>query len=200
MRYPRQMLAIFYGPLLLLLSVACSSGASGAEPTPTPLPTPVVAEKPTYVVQRGPVTKSLEFTGRVGPVKQQDLFFRTDGFVRSVKVERNDQVKAGDLLADLEIGDLENQLAEAQLKLKEAERTSQNALADAEAELEKARLQLQKKLSEDVKAAVVAKQIALQNAQDARKYAYDEYDKAIHRPWDPDEVTDRYKKNFIEAD
>ena len=39
-----------------------------------------------------------------------------------------------------------------------------------------------------------------QNAQDARKYAYDEYDKAIHRPWDPDEVTERYKKNFVEAD
>jgi multidrug efflux pump subunit AcrA (membrane-fusion protein) len=186
--------------LLLLILTACSSGASDAEPTPTPLPTPVVAEKPTYVVQRGTVTKSLEFTGRVGPVKQQDLFFRTDGFVRNVNVERNAQVKTGDLLADLEIGDLENQLAEAQLKLKEAERTSDTSLADAEAELGKARLQLQKKLAEDVKATVVAKEIALQNAQDARKYAYDEYDKAIHRPWDPDEVTERYHKNFVEAD
>src|SRR5512135_1988304 len=90
--------------LLLLILTACSSSASDAEPTPTPLPTPVVAEKPTYLVQRGPVTKSLEFTGRVGPVKQQDLFFRADGFARNVKVERNAQVKAGDLLSDLEIG------------------------------------------------------------------------------------------------
>jgi multidrug efflux pump subunit AcrA (membrane-fusion protein) len=188
------------GGLSLLILTACSSGVSDAEPTPTPLPTPVVAEKPTYIVQRGPVTKSLEFTGRVGPVKRQDLFFRTDGFVRNVKVERNAQVKTGDLLADLEIVDLENQLAEAQLKLKEAERTSNTSLADEEAELEKARLQLQKKLAEDVKATVVAKQIALENAQDARKYAYDEYDKAKNRPWDPDEVTDRYKKNFIEAE
>ena len=133
-------------------------------------------------------------------MKQQDLFFRADGFVRNVNVERNAQVKSGDLLADLEIGDLENQLAEAQLKLKEAERTSNTSLADAEAELEKARLQLQKKLAEDVKATVVAKQIALENAQDARKFAYDEYDKAINRPWDPDEVTERYHKNFVEAD
>ena len=185
---------------LLLILAACTTSASDAEPTPTPLPTPVVAEKPTYVVQRGAVTKSLEFTGRVGPVKQQDLFFKADGFVRNVKVERNAQVKTGELLADLEIVDLENQLAEAQLKLKDAERTSNTSLADAEAELEKARLQLQKKLVEDVKATVVAKQVALQNAQDARKYAYDEYDKAIHRPWDPDEVTERYHKNFVEAD
>ncbi len=186
--------------LLLLILTACSSGTSDAEPTPTPLPTPVVAEKPTYIVQRGTVTKSLEFTGRVGPVKQQDMFFRTDGFVRNVKVERNAQVKSSDLLADLEIGDLENQLAEAQLKLKEAERTSNNSLADAEAELEKARLQLQKKLAEDVNATVVAKRVALENAQDMRKYAYDEYDKAKNRPWDPDEVTERYRKNFVEAD
>ncbi|CAG0935896.1 hypothetical protein TFLX_04747 [Thermoflexales bacterium] len=185
---------------LLLILTACSSGASEAEPTPTPLPTPVVAEKPTYVVQRGPVTKSLEFTGRVGPVKQQDLFFRADGFVRNVQVERNDQVKTGDLLADLEIGDLENQLAEAQLKLKEAERTSNTSLADAETELEKARLQLQKKLAEDAKATVVAKQVALENAQDLRKYAYDEYDKAKNRPWDPDQVTESYRKSFVEAE
>lgn len=47
---------------------------------------------------------------------------------------------------------------------------------------------------------MVAKRIALENAQDARKYAYDEYDKAKNRPWDPDTVTDQYKKNFIEAD
>jgi multidrug efflux pump subunit AcrA (membrane-fusion protein) len=186
--------------LLLLILTACSSGASDAEPTPTPLPTPVVAEKPTYIVLRGTVTKSLEFTGRVGPVKQQDLFFRTDGFVRNIKVERNAQIKSGDLLADLEIGDLENQLAEAQLKLKEAERTSNTSLADAETELEKARLQLQKKLAEDVNAAVVSKQMTLENAQDARKYAYDEYDKAKNRPWDPDEVTESYRKSFVEAD
>jgi multidrug efflux pump subunit AcrA (membrane-fusion protein) len=182
------------------LLTACSTGGSNLDPTPTPLPTPVVPEKPTYLVQRGTVTKSLEFTGRVAPVKQQDLFFRTDGFVRNVKVQRNDRVKAGDLLADLEISDLENQLAEARLNLTKAERESSTALDDAQTALDKAKLELQKKLAEDINATVVAKQIALANAQDARKYAYDEYDKAIHRPWDPDEVTERYRKNFVEAD
>jgi multidrug resistance efflux pump len=84
--------------------------------------------------------------------------------------------------------------------LKEAERTSNTSLADAETELEKARLQLQKKLAEDVKATVVAKQVALENAQDLRKYAYDEYDKAKNRPWDPDQVTESYRKSFVEAE
>ena len=185
---------------VLLLLAACSANNSSTEPEPTPLPTPVVAEKPTYTVQRGPVTKSLEYTGRVAPVNQQDLFFRTDGFVRNVKIQRNDQVKAGDLLADLEIGDLENQWAEAKLNLTKAERESGTAVEDAQAALDKAKLELQKKQAEDINAVVVAKQIALANAQDARKYAYDEYDKAIHRPWEDDDVTERYKKNFTEAD
>lgn len=185
---------------VLLLLAACGANNSSTEPEPTPLPTPVVAEKPTYTVQRGPVTKSLEYTGRVAPVNQQDLFFRTDGFVRNVKIQRNDQVKAGDLLADLEIGDLENQLAEAKLNLTKAERESGTAVDDAQAALDKAKLELQKKQAEDINAVVVAKQIALANAQDARKYAYDEYDKPIHRPWEDDDVTDRYKKNFTEAD
>ena len=185
---------------VLLLLAACGANNSSTEPEPTPLPTPVVAEKPTYTVQRGPVTKSLEYTGRVAPVNQQDLFFRTDGFVRNVKIQRNDQVKAGDLLADLEIGDLENQLAEAELNFTKAERESGTAVEDAQAALDKAKLELQKKQAEDINAVVVAKQIALANAQDARKYAYDEYDKAIHRPWEDDDVTDRYKKNFTEAE
>ena len=185
--------------VLLWLS-ACSTSTSDSEPTPTPLPTPVVAEKPTYTVQSGPVTKSLEFTGRVAPVNQQDLFFRTDGFVRNVKIQRNDQVKAGALLADLEIGDLENQLAEAKLNLTKAQRESGSAVDDAQAVLDKAKLELQKKQAEDINAVVVAKQVALANAQDARKYAYDEYDKALHRPWDKPEVTERYHKNFTEAD
>ena len=33
-----------------------------------------------------------------------------------------------------------------------------------------------------------------------RKFAYDEYDKAKNRPWEDDEVTEQYHKNFVEAD
>jgi HlyD family secretion protein len=120
--------------------------------------------------------------------------------VRNVTVQRNDQVKAGTLLADLEIGDLENQLAEAKLNLTKAERESGTAVADAQTTLDKAKLELQKKLAEDIDATVIIKQAALENAQDTRKYAYDEYDKAIHRPWDPDYVTANYQKDFVRAD
>ena len=61
--------------LLALLAVwlgACQSSESGEAPTPTPLPTPVAVEKPTYTVERGTVVNTLEFTGRVSPVIEQE--------------------------------------------------------------------------------------------------------------------------------
>ena len=75
--------------------------------TPTPLPTPVVLEKPTYTVELGTVVETLEFTGRASPVQEQELFFETGGNVSAVNVARGDWVKAGDVLAELEVDDLE---------------------------------------------------------------------------------------------
>ncbi|RPI33726.1 MAG: efflux RND transporter periplasmic adaptor subunit, partial [Chloroflexota bacterium] len=74
--------------LLLALSVILSGCSPQAEQSSTPVPTPIVLQKPTYTVQRGTVTKTIELTGRVSPVKQQDLFFRSDGFVHAVYFTR----------------------------------------------------------------------------------------------------------------
>jgi multidrug efflux pump subunit AcrA (membrane-fusion protein) len=72
-------------------------------------------------VQRGDVIKELKARGRIVPVSEQRLFFRSSGYVREVYVRRNDTVKAGQILADLEIGDLENQLAQAQINVEAAQ-------------------------------------------------------------------------------
>lgn len=52
---------------LLILATGCSASPSGGAggPTPTPIPPAPEAEQPTYTVQRGTVTRSLEFTARV---------------------------------------------------------------------------------------------------------------------------------------
>ena len=41
---------------------------------------------------------------------EQELFFRSDGFVADVFVARGDAVQTGDVLAQLEIGELQSQL------------------------------------------------------------------------------------------
>ena len=155
--------------LLLLFLAACNT--DGARITPTPFPTPVIPEKPTFVVQRGTVSNTLEFRGRVSPVTEKELFFETDGYVQKVLVAQGDVVSAGAVLAELEIGDLENQLAQAtvslqtaELKLRQAETENSDALAEAKINLQNAELRLSQAEQENADALSEA-QVALENAQ-----------------------------------
>ncbi len=118
-------------------------------PTPTPIPTPIVPTIPTYKVQQGEVVKKLQFTGRIAPVVEKELFFRTNGRVRHVLAKRDDVVTATQILADLEIDDLEREMSSAQLELEraqvrldEAERQLKNDIKRAQLNLEIAQLNL----------------------------------------------------------
>jgi RND family efflux transporter MFP subunit len=118
--------------LTISLLAACAPGGTAAPPpTPTPLPTAVVPENPTYTVQRGSVVEDLTFTGRVSPVNEAELYFRTNGRVLAVHVERGDTVQTGDVLAELDVDALYRQLAQAELALE----TARTDLSSAETEL-----------------------------------------------------------------
>ena len=121
--------------LLLVLVTGCGStgsqGASASEATPTPLPTPIIPEKPVYTVEVGTVVQTLEFTGRASPVLEQELFFETSGSVGDVFVARGDWVQAGDVLAELDIADLEKQLAQRLINLQTLELKQEQAQIEA---------------------------------------------------------------------
>lgn len=124
---------------------ACTAGSPGGEVTPTPVPTPVVAQKPTYTVQIGTVVRSLRLQGRVVPVRQQDLYFRTDGFVQEVYVERGDVVAEGDVLARLDQPEkYASDIAAAQLDLEKARRDLDQMIRDAPVNAAKAQVALAK--------------------------------------------------------
>jgi multidrug efflux pump subunit AcrA (membrane-fusion protein) len=162
---------------------------SDVSPTPTLLPTPIIPEKPTYTVQLGTVVRTLEFTGRASPTLEQELFFRTDGFVGDVLVERNAWVQAGDVLAELEIGGLAFQLAQQQLALQtaesnlaQAEQNLTDSIIDAQIARDSIHIQLRQAQSEEVDASVTIAQIGLDQAilelQDAQNYYRDVMDGA----------------------
>jgi multidrug efflux pump subunit AcrA (membrane-fusion protein) len=99
-------IALLFATLLAVASVvpltSCTTGGQqGQEATPTPIPTPIIPTKPTYVVARGEVVKKIDFTGRVAPVIEQELFFRASGYVDVVYFKRNAVVDEGELLAEL---------------------------------------------------------------------------------------------------
>lgn len=135
---------------LLMILTACTGGSAAA--TVTLVPTPVTVEKPTYTVQRGAVTKTAQLNGRVTPVQQQELFFRSDGFVKEVLVDSGDTVQAGDVLARLDeperyqadVAAAELAVAQAQAALEQARLDAPIHLAEAKNTLEQAALELQK--------------------------------------------------------
>jgi RND family efflux transporter, MFP subunit len=66
--------------------------------------------------------QSVSFTGRITPLVQQSLFFKTDGRVRTVYVKEGASVKKGDVLADLEVmSSLSRQQALGQLAIQRAQ-------------------------------------------------------------------------------
>ncbi len=171
-----------------LLPTGRSRAPAREEPTPTPIPTPIVPTKPTYRVERGEVIKKLLFTGRIAPVVERELFFRTSGRVRHVYVKRGDFVKAGQVLADLEIDDLERELASAQLeleraqvRLQEAENELANAIQRAQINLEIARLQLEAIKARDPSPRKMQVEADLQRAELELKQAQEAYNAIASR-------------------
>lgn len=167
----------------------CRGGSGQEEATPTPIPTPVVPSKPTYEVQRGPIAEQVKFTGRIAPVEEEQLYFKTDGRVAVVLVKQGDTVKEGDLLAELEISDLLNQLAQAkvsletaQMQLEQAEEGTSEQRTRLEIDLQQARLRLAQMKARDPQPRIAIARANLEKAEAAVKLAQAEYDSRKNMP------------------
>jgi membrane fusion protein, macrolide-specific efflux system len=105
-----------------MLLAACAGGTASEQPTPTPLPTPMAQSRPTFNVSRGDILAQVQFSARVMPAVQEDLFFRANGRVRNVYVRNGAEVTEGMVLADLlQLDDMEAQARQQELILRRAE-------------------------------------------------------------------------------
>ncbi|MEQ8674255.1 MAG: biotin/lipoyl-binding protein [Aggregatilineales bacterium] len=163
-----------------LLIGACASVDSQPAPsaaTSTPFPTAQAVARPTYTVQRGDVVEVLEFTGRWQPRDQLLLSFETDGTVRRVNVQQGQAVSTGELLADLDIEQLEEQLQDALIAFESAQANQEadaegsvSSVEDAELSVFRAQLSLQRHLDSPPNASI---RDALQNYEDAQEAVVD---------------------------
>jgi len=179
----------------MLFLAACAGGnlpnTTGAQaaPTSTPIPTAPAVAAPTYSVQRGDVQNIFEYSGRWEPRDQEQLAFQVGGAVRRVNVRRGDSVTAGELLADLQIDDLENQLASAKLSLQSAianaassSDTTVESVTDATIALANANLNLENAKNNLPWTSVASAQLQLQSAQQSVDNAQRAYDNAVSHP------------------
>jgi HlyD family secretion protein len=162
---------LLLGSLAFLVSCA-SAPTTQTAPTPSPKPVAAALDKPTYPVQRGTVVDQLQLSGRVGAVQQQDLSFTQDGHLKTLYVTRTSVITAGQLLAELDLGELPNQLRQAQVGLEQAqlaiERDKAKRVFDerrAQLDLEDARAQLADLGKQSKADDLVKAQAAVQEAQ-----------------------------------
>lgn len=78
-------------------------------------------EERTAGVERGTLEVTVSASGRTEPIRQVDLTFSAPGRVAEVTVQIGDEVRAGQVLARLDTGDLELSLRQAEAALKSAQ-------------------------------------------------------------------------------
>jgi macrolide-specific efflux system membrane fusion protein len=201
--------------ILILIMTACSSAEESlgedsaqaqANPTSTPVPTAEIAAKPTYVVQRGNVEDIFTFTGRWQPRDQMALSFPIGGTVRQVNVQRGDAVSAGDLLADYDVTDLENQLDSAYLQLETAisnidtsETGGIQSVENAQISLANARLSLENTRNGSPWTNVASARLQLDSAQQSLSNAERSYYEALSHPEQDSSVVDNAYQQLVSA-
>lgn len=132
--------------LLIFFVCAALSAACGTNPqplpTPTAIPTAVVPRQPTYTVQRGEIERKIEFLARIQAIEDQPLAFEVEGRIAQVNVGIGDDVKQGDVLAELDTSDLKNQIEQARVELLTAQMVLSRTLVNYTETLQLAQLDL----------------------------------------------------------
>ena len=134
---------------LLLALVVCVLAFSGCEEqassaTAKPVETPV--EVNAVHPHRGEVSRLINLPGEVRPLYEVTLFAKVDGYLEKLTVDKGDSVKAGDLIADIDVPELRANLIKykAELELAQAEfkqmSEAANNLTAADSEAAKNRL------------------------------------------------------------
>lgn len=136
-------------------SISSLVGAPTPEPwtpPPTPEPTVVVVEptatatepmQRTVAVALGTFEDRREFSGQVTPILERDLAFRESGILRNLYIEVGAQVTTGQLLAEIDLGTLEDRLRQAQINAEQDRRAIDQAVARAQIEVRAAEVALE---------------------------------------------------------
>jgi RND family efflux transporter MFP subunit len=125
---------------ILLNSCARSDGGSGKAPVVSHEEEALV---PTAKVTRIDLVNDLTLTAEFEPFQQVDLMAKVSGYVRSIGVDIGDRVHAGQVLATLEIPEMEDDLTRAAASIDQAQAeivTASDELRRAEAAHEMAHL------------------------------------------------------------
>lgn len=114
-----------------LCACARRDTANTGEATAAPVPTVAVVK-----VTRGDLSNNLVLTAEFEPFQEIDVMAKVSGYIREINVDIGDRVHEGQLLATLEIPEMQDDLARAAAAIQQASSelsTAQDELQNAEA-------------------------------------------------------------------
>ncbi|HUJ41674.1 MAG TPA: efflux RND transporter periplasmic adaptor subunit [Candidatus Acidoferrales bacterium] len=121
----RRRLSLALAAIAAVFSAACSRVGRVADVDAAQVPTVAVA-----AVTRGSLVKSLDLPAEFRPYQEIDLHAKVAGYVKKINVDVGDHVRTGQLLAVLEIPELQDEVTQAQSQVKRDEHEVVRAQAD----------------------------------------------------------------------
>jgi len=98
----------------------CGGGGEAASP-----PAPQAPAAPVKVMSAkahlGPVTRGVTLPGTIRPNRQAVLYAKVSGYLKSIRVDKGDFVKAGDPVAEIEVPELSADLTKQRVEVQVAE-------------------------------------------------------------------------------
>jgi RND family efflux transporter MFP subunit len=116
---------------LLVLSAFFLVGGKAKQPSSKPIPTALVAP-----VTRGNLASTLTVAGQFQPYQEVELHAKVSGYIRRINVDIGDHVHSGEVIATLEVPELNAQVAASQATIRHSQaeiERSQSEVALAEA-------------------------------------------------------------------
>ena len=180
---------------VLVLVAAGAAAFRQYQETQTADPPP--AKPVTVPVSRGDVVQTVTAPGQLVGLQERMLGVDVDGRLLELTVRPGSVIQAGDLIARLDAAPYETALQAAQIQLAQAQAAYRQQIAAAELAVEAGEAQVQS--TEAQIPSLTAAEINLQAARETETRAAYEYQKAQDRPWDPADVTEAYRLEWVNA-
>jgi membrane fusion protein, multidrug efflux system len=107
-------------PFLLLAALGLIAGCSQSESKAPSTELPPVAVKLAQP-KHGDITRFVSLPGNVIPNQQAALYAKVTGYLKTIRVDKGDSVKEGDLLAEIEVPELLADLARSKAEVEVAD-------------------------------------------------------------------------------
>src|SRR5437879_3578370 len=114
-----EVLNVLLSTVALALSAGCRPSDSDRSPGAAKPLAPVAVQ--IAQLKRGPITRTITLPAEIKPFQQATLYAKVAGYLKTITVDKGDEVKAGALLAEIEVPELLADLSKYKAEVEVAE-------------------------------------------------------------------------------